>query len=301
MNIKRITPILLLLIIILPINLHAGLFEDYDFTFYKTISQTLTSFDKNSNIGLDYTGFGFLGESDMNGTFVRFGIQFPYSVFMSRFFSLFGDTKATLTTTDTTNSSSNTSLDTGSNTTSTTISTGDAQSHRTNIEESEITFTFIVGPALRAILSNQVSCYLGTGFRIEQNNNFVSNALKKTNESTYTSKIGFDFDVGGRIDVTKRSSIRIGFYGTTDLISYTYTEHATKGSQEEDVQTDSSSKLLIHFLNFGENKATLNITGYISLGTHFSSNWNAKTYSYTTTSSELFQGTLKETKKTKRK
>ena len=53
-----------------------SVFSNYDFTFYNTVSQSLAIMD-SSTFGLDYTGFGFIGNSRTNGLFVRIGLQAP--------------------------------------------------------------------------------------------------------------------------------------------------------------------------------------------------------------------------------
>ena len=62
----------------------ASLFSNYDFTFYETVSQSLAIMD-SSTIGLDYTGFGFVGEKNTNGLFVRLGFQMPYTTLINIF------------------------------------------------------------------------------------------------------------------------------------------------------------------------------------------------------------------------
>lgn len=55
-----------------------SIFSAYDFTFYETVSQSLAIMD-SSTIGFDYTGFGFIGDDNPYGLFMRIGVQMPYS------------------------------------------------------------------------------------------------------------------------------------------------------------------------------------------------------------------------------
>ena len=55
-----------------------SVFSNYDFTFYRTVSESLAISD-SSTIGFDYTGFGFVGTRNTSGLFLRIGIQLPYT------------------------------------------------------------------------------------------------------------------------------------------------------------------------------------------------------------------------------
>lgn len=56
--------------------LYASPFPSYDFTFYGTSDETLSSFTKE-NVGIDITGYGFIGTTSEMGIYLRFGIQTP--------------------------------------------------------------------------------------------------------------------------------------------------------------------------------------------------------------------------------
>ncbi len=57
-------------------TLCASPFPSYDFTFYGTSDETLSSFTKE-NVGIDITGYGFIGTTSEMGIYLRFGIQTP--------------------------------------------------------------------------------------------------------------------------------------------------------------------------------------------------------------------------------
>ncbi|MGN0907848.1 MAG: hypothetical protein ACI4NM_11940, partial [Bullifex sp.] len=73
---KKLLLIILLLTALFSVNAESIL-ATYDFTFYKTVSESLQISSKEK-IGFDYTGFGFLGENRKDGIFLRIGIQAPY-------------------------------------------------------------------------------------------------------------------------------------------------------------------------------------------------------------------------------
>ena len=70
------TVLVLILMSLLLLPSYALSFPAYDFTFYKTTDETLTSFNRN-NVGLDVTGYGFVGEESAWGIYLRIGIQTP--------------------------------------------------------------------------------------------------------------------------------------------------------------------------------------------------------------------------------
>ncbi len=79
----------------------AAIFPAYDFTFYKTSDETLTSFNKN-NIGIDVTGYGFVGTESTRGIYLRIGIQTPFSTLIKLKDSIFKASSITSTATNTT-------------------------------------------------------------------------------------------------------------------------------------------------------------------------------------------------------
>ncbi len=68
--------ILFVLLVTFFSTLCASPFPSYDFTFYGTSDETLSSFTKE-NVGIDITGYGFIGTTSEMGIYLRFGIQTP--------------------------------------------------------------------------------------------------------------------------------------------------------------------------------------------------------------------------------
>ena len=54
------------------------MFPGYDITFFRTITDSLMVND-DKRFGIDYTGYGFVGEEMTTGVYMRIGLQAPYS------------------------------------------------------------------------------------------------------------------------------------------------------------------------------------------------------------------------------
>ncbi len=57
--------------------LYADIFPTYDFTFYRTIEDSV-AIANSEKFGVDYTGYGFIGRTSNSGLYLRFGVQTPY-------------------------------------------------------------------------------------------------------------------------------------------------------------------------------------------------------------------------------
>ena len=68
----------------LPLSLYAAVLPGYDFTFFKTITDSLMAAD-SEKLGIDLTGYGFIGSTITSGIYLRFGIQSPYTTIWSLF------------------------------------------------------------------------------------------------------------------------------------------------------------------------------------------------------------------------
>ncbi len=86
--------VLILLLFLPALSLGASVFPlpSYDFTFYATADETLTSFTKE-NVGIDITGYGFVGSSSARGIYIRIGIQTPFDTLLKIKDSLFSSSK----------------------------------------------------------------------------------------------------------------------------------------------------------------------------------------------------------------
>ncbi len=299
--------LLILLLLCVTTNVaFSGIFSDYDFTFYKTISQSLQVFD-STKIGFDYTGFGFLGTKQRSGLFIRFGFQTPFSMpSSSDEDTLNPDNSTTDATTPPstsipsitgpTGSSSSTS---GSNKPSSN-DTSDSDSHEKSekeISSRNYSFTFIMGPASRIITSDRVNMYMGIGIRLSHNILFSTNPLINLDTVDFKTQIGIDLDVGGRIDINEKTSLRVGLYATSTLMTFDYlVDKADSKDKDGNIIKKPEPHASVFFDIFNPSSAELPISAhaYISMGTHFSSTWKSKVYRYEITSPKIFSGTLIE-------
>ena len=262
MTMKR-APVTVFLLAVILTALHAeGLFSNYDFTFYKTVSESLAIQD-SSSLGLDYTGFGFIGESRTNGLFVRLGFQVPYSTLEN---VLYGE-DATLDDDDFT-------LTTGQD---------------ADVFENEYRFTVLLGPALRYVWSASFDAYAGIGLKLEEDISMLASGRGGWSNNSYSTYLALDFDIGFKFNLEQNTSCRIGIYGTFELMSYTYSTTSING----DIQSDTDN-VHLNIIASGNSRSPLEAVGYISLGKTFSSAMRPVYYRYETTSPVLGQGTLVE-------
>lgn len=266
---------------------YSGVFTNYDFTFYRTISQTLSVFDANK-IGFDYTGFGFVGKSQRTGLFVRFGFQTPFSFSSS-------EKKSSEEIKNEGTSSGNESSSNSGNTSpplSDLVSNPPGYSkEKEDISVKTFSFTSIMGPAARIITTNFLNAYFGIGIRISQDITTTTEPVYNKTTTNYKTTIGVDFDIGGKIDLTKRTSIRIGLYATSTLMTFS-SYKVSSIIDGETIQYTNYTSVFFDILNPKKTVAPLVTHAYISMGTHFSSNWKKQKYQYIITSSKLFSGTL---------
>ena len=73
--------------------LHSAIFPGYDFTFFETVSSDSLSSKEEDNVGLDYTGYGFIGGEMRTGIYMRLGFQAPYSSLIAMFTDFHQDTE----------------------------------------------------------------------------------------------------------------------------------------------------------------------------------------------------------------
>lgn len=294
--------LLLLLFLVLTTNVaFSGIFSDYDFTFYKTISQSLQVFDSNK-IGFDYTGFGFLGERERSGMFIRFGFQTPFS--MKKGEDKVKDTiepdtpeieEGDIEEVTVPNPTTIPSITGPTSSSSATSSDKQPSTEVDNHEKKEkefssrnYSFTFIMGPATRIITADRIYMYMGAGLRFSHNILFVTNPLLNQETVEYKTQIGFDIDVGARFDINEKTSCRVGLYATSTLMSLDYL--VDKSTPEG----KTHSSVFFDIFNPKSNSAPINPHAYVSMGTHFTSTWKEKHYRYEITSSKLFTGTIFE-------
>ncbi len=229
--------------------------------------------------------------------FLRFGFQTPFSM-----------PKDKSDNTDQTQDEPNISQDSDSKpatlitsttsltTTGNTVLEDSHEKKQQEISSQEYSFTFIMGPAARVITSERINMYVGIGLRFSQNITRVSNPLLNIENVNFKTQLGIDLDVGGRIDINEKTSVRIGLYATSSLMTFNYLLDLSETNEEQssNKKTDPYATVFIDILNPSSNAPPINAHAYISMGTHFSSTWKDKYYRYEITSPEIFTGQIIE-------
>lgn len=292
---KRVS---LLIVFLIPIAISASaLFPGYDFTFFKSIEDTLAVMN-NERFGFDYSGYGYVGESMTTGVYLRFGVQMPYSIFIPRSNNEESTTKdkSTDQTTTTTDSSDTTDIET-QDTLSTTLTlesdakdeSADATPKESNKNRSlDYKFAFSIGPAFRKFIGDQALWYMGIGFTTAIEG--INSGSELVSTSQMNIKIGAEFDMGFRIDAAKKknTSLRIGIYGKVDLLTFTSISKTTKESSTTEMKLIADI-----FTTIGDKRPTHTV-GYVSLGHTFKSSEKETRYRYSTKYRTLNKGTVIE-------
>lgn len=231
----------------------------YDFTFYKTVSQSLNIVNKEK-FGFDYTGFGFIGQSK-KGVFLRFGIQTPYI--------------------------SITSLVKPIETQQEIEEDGKTKLTITKEKISDISISFILGSAKRYIFDNVLDFYLGYGFMFAykrySNNNLNNSIILKLSDFD----LSLDFDVGAKFLIVKNHSLRIGIYGSYELFSYSSANIEFKNI--DDIEPIFYYEANLELFGDDNGRIPIKFFGYISMGTTFTNKQYKKTYIYQITEKGTFK------------
>ena len=254
---KKLLLIILLFTVLFSVNAESIL-ATYDFTFYKTVSESLQISNKEK-IGFDYTGFGFMGENRKDGIFLRIGIQAPYK-------SLIGIVKPETVNYEVEEENG-------------AISVIKAQEKTT-----ELTLSFIFGSAKRMAFDEKLDFYLGYGFLIRSEIYNRSNISGLIDFKSYQAKVAFDFDAGAKFLLRGNHSLRIGIYGSYSLFTLT-----TFTMSFRDSGIDPVSHMEWEFTFLRDNSffiLPVKYVGYISMGMTFSSNSYRKMYRYSVSSRE---------------
>ncbi len=236
--------------------------SDYDITFYKTVSESLSIVNKEK-FGFDYTGFGFVGQSK-NGVFMRFGIQTPYVSIASLIKPI--ETQQEIE------------------------EDGKTKLAITKEKISDISISFMLGSAKRYIFDNILDFYLGYGFMFAykrySNNNLNNSIIIKLSDFD----LSLDFDVGAKFLIVKNHSLRIGVYGSYDLFNYSSANIEFKNSSDIEPIFYYEAKLKL----FGDEGTNIPIKffGYISMGTTFTNKQFKKAYRYQITEKGTFRSEI---------
>lgn len=259
-------------------------FSDYDFTFYKTVFNALKG-DK-STIALDYTGFGFITSKSSNGLFMRIGLKAPYSSLANLIPKKAEDTSVLATEIGSPSDSQQIPLDSGN---TSLISTEHKDTE--DLIKKDFTFTMILGPAWRYIITPFLDTYAGIGMKIEEHILIETNKDASSEYSAFDTTIAADFDIGVKFNLERNASCRIGLYGSYDLLSYTYSTVKSSVDGKETVD-QSTSNVHINMIAYGKARTPLSTIGYISMGKTFSSRNKQYEYRYENTTSKVGGGII---------
>lgn len=247
-----------------------SVFSNYDFTFYRTVSESLAISD-SSTIGFDYTGFGFVGTRNTSGLFLRIGIQLPYTTLTNIVEGISGGGSTGMDEDEGEEPGEGLEISTGSS--------GDSS-------QMEYRLTFVLGPGIRYVFSPFFDFYAGIGPKLEEHIMSTSYSHSSRSESTYNTSLALDMDIGFKFNLEKNTSCRIGVYSTFEILSYTYSK-IVDGAQE----AFTTSNIHLNAIATGQTRNPLSAVGYISVGKTFNSELKGYVYRYETTSPVLGQGT----------
>lgn len=247
-----------------------SVFSNYDFTFYRTVSESLAISD-SSTIGFDYTGFGFVGTRNTSGLFLRIGIQLPYTTLTNIVEGISGGGSTGMDEDDGEEPGEGLEISTGSS--------GDSS-------QMEYRLTFVLGPGIRYVFSPFFDFYAGIGPKLEEHIMSTSYSHSSRNESTYNTSLALDMDIGFKFNLEKNTSCRIGVYSTFEILSYTYSKVV-----DGDEEAFTTSNIHLNAIATGQTRNPLSAVGYISVGKTFNSELKGYVYRYETTSPVLGQGT----------
>ncbi len=249
---------LICMLMMLPL-LPAAEFSDYDITFAKTINDSLMVND-SERFGLDYTGYGYLGDS-RTGIYIRAGIQAPFSSL-----EMIID-----------NSKEHPGYGTDEDT-----------EKIKNILETSFRFSSALGPAFRSTISDKMIWYMGLGI-----SSSIDYANRRGNVMAAVSyidiSIGVSFDAGFRIDLEENTTIRIGMGIETLLFSISFMTYSSGDGGDELLTKPSLVPYIFLPEEMGKKTKAL---GYISLGHTFRSGRKDTVYSYRTKDRETGNGVL---------
>lgn len=248
-------PVFLFLLLI-PHLFYGAIFPGYDFTFFETVSSDSLMSLEGDYLGLDYTGYGFIGEEARTGIYLRIGIQAPYSSLISIF--------------------------SGEET--------DTEKLQESLEKS-FTLSLNVGPSFRKAIGDDAIWYMGLGAAFNLDYKDRESMLSDTKHTLLYMDFGFDSDIGIRIDVEDTTTLRIGVHSAFTIFSINLNILSPRTGDGS--SSTEASMIPNVFLPEGE-KQPFQAEGYISLGHTFRKDWNEKRMKYIITTSESFSGMLIE-------
>ena len=225
------------------------MFPGYDITFFRTITDSLMVND-DKRFGIDYTGYGFVGEEMTTGVYMRIGLQAPYSSLSA----LFEDEEESE------------------------IEAGEPspESVKTMLETS-FSASVSIGPAFRHIIGDDMIWYMGAGFLISADYSNIEQ--KGSSVSTYLEMdLGMDLDMGFRINLAKHTTLRIGIHSIAPLFILQFDSMSYIGEDER--QSSLSANLIPNMFLPADKREGFATEGYISLGHTYRSRSSERTYRY---------------------
>ncbi len=253
----------------------------YDFTFYNSVQNSIATINEE-RFGIDYSGYGYLGDHMTMGIYLRFGIQTPYKTILDIIGELYDQMWYERKLTD----------------------KGDREfilddqlmqeNEQPEINEEatigmedklpkDYRISLTLGPAFRKFISDEAIWYAGTGLMASFENKTSktdNNALLVNN---FDIKIAFDLDTGFRLDLAKRTTMRLGVNAVMDILSYSSTSHHLPDGKNVSLEQGITVDVF--------QSSRFSVIGYISLATTFKPR-KVVTHSYVTRSRELGEGQL---------
>ncbi len=215
--------------------LQAVTFPLYDFTFYKTSEDTLTSFNRK-NVGVDITGYGFIGRESRKGIYLRLGIQTPVETLISMgedFLNFFRGMPLK------TNMPSSGETAIISEKTGSPIDISPSVRNGGTPSSTEWKFLISLGPAWRKPMGRNALVYTGVGFTAKADyiNEFSSDT--GLTYSTFLLDTSVDIDTGFRVSLSlTKTTIRIGFHSITSAFGFRSDTSYDRDRIEKDSEKD---------------------------------------------------------------
>lgn len=316
-------PVTILFIFLLALSLEAVDFPSYDFTFFKTSDETLTSLTKE-DVGIDITGYGFIGTQSKNGIYMRIGIQTPFDTLLKLKDELFSSTRTTTTdssvpgeekTTNNPSQTETTAPETVTGTTTiidtetvadtaysedqssegssilngdtTTIAAEEKSTTNKTIDTTKWKFLFSLGPAYRSTMGKNALVYGGIGFCLSTEiiNSFAPTS--NTYNSSFSTMFSLDLDAGFRVGlIYSKTTIRIGVHSITHLLGYEETRTYIKDGDPVETR-----KFYCYIAGKNGLISATVLRGYIRLATTFTEK-ETKAYNYSNKTSVVGNGVL---------
>ena len=248
---------LIVLLLALSELLFGAVFPGYDFTFSETVSSDSLMSLEGSRLGLDYTGYGYIGGEARTGIYLRLGFQAPYSSILSLFEG------------------------------------GDADEAEENAENVERSFRISasLGPAFRKFIGEDAIWYMGLGaaFSMEWTNR--QSLISDMQHTMLEMDFGADIDIGIRIDVEKTTTLRIGVHGAYTMFSIEADILSPRSGGESSTEAVMIPNI---FLPPGKKAKPFQAEGYISLGHTFRQDRGRTMKRYIITTDKPFSGVTVE-------